>query len=466
MDEEYRELNRLLNHDDIPALFEFLRNMQYIQYDSRVQARLWKYVHNALKNPDLTSYHTNFEELRDRIHHMFFERKAHISPESRVLGKGSYGCVIQPALPNHIGSEWIEHPKNVTKLFKDPTFQRKAVSNSRKIAKVMENDAYVATPQIAYQASNFSPNIQSNCNLSPNSYAYAARMPNAGISIASLPGFEAYFASIPVRIILEQCKKLFEQVQILLKNNTVHGDLHAGNVMVHPETGMFTLIDFDWYLPKDEFFHKYNSVNGFGHYSNPPESLLMFSLTQWIILPIGPPSMESPKMEQYIQQNNSMYFRRMLHTPILKSDLQSANMDNFQYANKDGQIKKLRDFFDVMFPTFDSYGLAQSLLNFCAQIYPYRKGVDDFPQTAHLTNRGVPYTEQEHEKLRRQLKHLYDHILLPMIDIRMGHRFGVAQAIADLQILLHEEAPSNNRRTLRSSKKRPMTRKGRRSMRI
>ena len=444
----------MLQQEDLGAMFAFLRSIQYIQYDARFHSLLWRYVQRALDNPAHADQRESLLKLQNLVEHLLQERKARISPGTRVLGRGGYGCVIEPALPNYVGKEWIEHPKNVTKLFKDSTFQKKAVSDAAKIVHVLQNDSYIATPQVAYQASNFRPNIQSECRLSPNSYAYALRMPNAGISIADLQGHEATLATLPVQTILEQCTKLFQQVQMFLDNNTVHGDLHAGNVMVHPETGVFTMIDFDWYLPKDEFFHKYAYANGFGHHTNPPESLLMFPLKDWILLQTGTPSMDSPKMDPYLHYANAMYFRKALPLPIWKADIYAANMDNFLYAEtRVKPILKVRDFFDAMFPTFDSYGLAQSLLDVCTRIYPYRKGVDDFPQTAHLTNRGIPYSEAEHKTLQKQLKYLYDRILLPMIDMRLERRLRVEQAIARLQVDMPSNNTNNARKTLRRSKR-------------
>ena len=51
------------------------------------------------------------------------------------VAKGSYGCVIKPALPNRADNseQWTQYPKYVTKLFFHKNDMKKASKNSKRV---------------------------------------------------------------------------------------------------------------------------------------------------------------------------------------------------------------------------------------------------------------------------------------------------------------------------------------------
>jgi serine/threonine protein kinase len=102
-------------------------------------------------------------------------------------------------------------------------------------------------------------------------------MPSLGIDVTHLDRFDAdtrrfrdYLKRVPIITILEQIVKLFEQLNRLISNNHIHGDIRDTNVMLSKE-GKITIIDFDLLEPLNDFLDNYGFNMGF--YSNPPETL-------------------------------------------------------------------------------------------------------------------------------------------------------------------------------------------------
>lgn len=444
MEQEYATYKRLHGEGDLEDLLSFLESAQYVVYDVEIQEQLHETIEDLLHNPYFADYQDALLELSERLERLEQDRTEHMASKYKILGKGTFGCVLEPALPNRIAGEWVQHPTNVSKLFQREEDAKKATKNSTVVANMLQNNAHRSTRQIAWRGANFPSSIQTNCNLDPNSPLYSVRMPNLGISITALPQKDERFLAIPVQTLLEQFLQLMEQVQTIQDKGYVHGDIHIGNIMIHPKTGKCTLIDFDWFSTKTRFFRDYKEANGFGFYCNPPESLLVNSVQTWLRSgQTGPITEEPEKIEEYQKGNNTtLRYRFTMDLMLFRSTVHAANQATFAFVNDspgipgENRIRNIHDFYAAMFPTFDSYGLGQCLLELSSRIFPFRLGVENYPQTAGLSERGRKYTDKEQTKIREHLKHLYERILLPMTELELSKRHTIQTSLREMRALL------------------------------
>jgi serine/threonine protein kinase len=203
-----------------------------------------------------------------------------------ILGAGGFGVVVQPALafPNTVPDP-ENAPNNVTKIM----FRRKGYNSVVKllptIKDLFKNAGHRTTPSATAHTFDTLPvSLQSNIrkkngfqSVEPDADLYTLRMPYLGIDVYKLvremkPGGRE-IRNRSVLVVLDQVVKLIRQVKTLVENGYIHGDVRDTNIMVHPLTGVLTLIDFDWLKPKDEFIDSYAKDDAFGFYSNPPECL-------------------------------------------------------------------------------------------------------------------------------------------------------------------------------------------------
>jgi hypothetical protein len=191
--------------------------------------------------------------------------------------------------------------------------------------------------------------------------------------------------------------------------------------MVNPKTGIFTLIDFDWYMPKQVFFEKYKFSLGF--YSNPPESLLYNALDKFTK---GKPleyKMDQQTMYEYVASSNNTRIQQKLSGQAIHA----ANFQNLQHFST---IRSIQEYFETMSQTFDSYGLGITLLAFCDHVYPY-----GLPMRERFAEQGQYYTEEEAAQIDALLLQLYKTILYPLTDLEVKKRLQVREAFARMKQL-------------------------------
>lgn len=201
-----------------------------------------------------------------------------INPKTKYLGKGSFGCVVQPALPNvNESGQWTQYPQNVSKIFRSKNEYNLAMTRTRKAHNIMgKNKGHrLNTYKHKYTTANNLPNnVRKNCKFEIGEPIHVSKLPYLGISVWDAKDNIPLLQTIPFSKLVQQIQKLFTQVQSLQKANYIHGDIRQQNVMIDPKTGDMTIIDFDWLLPYEEFMNSYPP----GFYSNPPESLLFSEL--------------------------------------------------------------------------------------------------------------------------------------------------------------------------------------------
>jgi serine/threonine protein kinase len=246
----------------------------------------------------------------------------------KILGQGTFGAVVQPALPNRN----TEYPANVTKIFtaKDQYLNAiRQAENAKKIgplgikAEPYRNSFTVASldPSIRnairerainsirekiYVPSYVERRIQEEASRitnrnDRNSFIanetekykrsklskkndeipiYPLRLDYLGNDFLYLDKGTNYrmLRDIDYKILLHQILKSFKVVKAIWDAGYIHGDIRNSNVLCQLKSGYsvpqgtITIVDFDWLYKKDIFIDQYPTF----FYSHPPEGLLIF----------------------------------------------------------------------------------------------------------------------------------------------------------------------------------------------
>jgi serine/threonine protein kinase len=303
-------------------------------------------------------------------------------PELTVVGKGGYGAVFKPALPNRVNGELKSFPDNVTKAFYSKSNYRKLIEKIPRIRNVMgENDGHrINTYTRKYKAYNLPEKILKELDVASMSNIHFIRMPDLGNDILHIGKYKTKLHRIHFRTILTQIQKLIGQTTRLAERGYGHFDIRDTNIMIKPETGIMTIIDFDWFSPLREL---YEGLFDFSFYNMPPESLLKKKFDEVLALPPenddrihefvneGEFSKYTSHVLKYFGDAESKYFN-MNNKDEFKHAVIEANKDNVAYLRSqlpayENSSKEL--FLRRAMPTFDNYGLGLTMLQMCAIVY-------------------------------------------------------------------------------------------------
>ncbi len=377
---------------------------------------------------------------------------APINAATRFVSRGSFGCVVEPALPNENETgTWTQFPRNVSKLFRNRENYNAALQHTRKAQNLMGHNRghRMNTYRHNYKTANSLPHhIRKSCSLEKGEPIWVARMPHLGVSLWEIDYIpnRTKLRRIPVAIIVQQVWKLLTQVHAIYKAAHIHGDIRETNIMIDPETGVMTLIDFDWLLPANQYLAEYP----LGYYSNPPECIMASemrseidaetdvreSMDRMFMNVLGTPDRRD-RLNRYMRQ----YSRLMIsHVFDITSvfHLKAYLLDNmlyYQEKNKDLLAEKpnagVAD--REMYTYFDSYGLGFSLFDFLSVVYPGGTEKDMMEMLpSRISKQGVPYTDLEIRTIATVLVHL------KTLCLRMGHiqtrkRIGIEDAMKEFQ---------------------------------
>ena len=384
--------------------------------------------------------------------------------EFRGLGKGTFGCVVDPALSNTIKGKEYDFPGEVTKIMKRNENRNKTVNNSAKVFKITGNEGHdVIAYQKNFKVKNLSKKVKNYCKFKEtyvnkntgatlNTPIYPVHMKNLGVSIEDLSepknaGIIASLRALPFSTILKQITKLIYHVKSINNAGLIHGDIRQTNIMVKND-GTLTLIDFDWLLPKNMFFTEYN--HAFGFYNNPPESILLHNYDFSFYVLNG--------TNKYIEKSGDDKTKiitkfKNLNIKYLNKYKTDVKIDGKTYLIINEKIRKIKnafklltiyernidvhieniekiidnydttyidllyeELFDIIAPTFDSYGLAFTILEFLNIIYEGSYFAD---------NDAIKYILLETDKSETDANKLFtliNVVLKPMADFDLKKR--------------------------------------------
>ncbi len=326
-------------------------------------------------------------------------------PNQDILGSGTYGFVVKPAIPNKINDKNVKFPNNVTKIFYRKKNYNDLMKKTQKIKNVIGNNKgqrinsykkQVTARNLSYDA--YDELVKHNLYATRNKNLYAVHMPNLGLDVVSVLDNEYIkLHKFSFSHILQQIHKLFSQTYNLYKNQYIHADIRETNVMVNVNTGDFTIIDFDWFDSFDGFYNRYR--NNFGFYNNPPECLLIDNLDNLIMLTLNVSEITEDKLKNSIINMNKFreYCNRLfrnfqdywveveinevheLEQKILKDLVNSAKYlfeladpDNPEYFIKNGneiKFNKKKFVIDNILPYFDNFGLGLTISTLLSFVY-------------------------------------------------------------------------------------------------
>jgi hypothetical protein len=305
-----------------------------------------------------------------------------------VIGQGAYGRVFSPAFPNLINDQQVEFPDQVTKLFFNKESRNAALEHSKYIQEIVgKNDHLRLSPYAyPYTAGNVPPSLLRG--LEPLGYQnatkplYLARAPYLGVSVVDALYFKnmvPQMRTMPIHRFISEVAQLFHKTESLYYAGKIHGDVRMANVMYHPESHFFTLIDYDFLKDMDDFYHTYPQ---FGFYSNPPECLFMADMHTVPVLHAITPE-DQYLFERYIVKNYAEYraywqSQNIHNVHVLLDAVDQSVMSNAMYLSQflDSQLNKRDEhavstmLYEHVFPYFDNYSLSLILLTAMEHMYP------------------------------------------------------------------------------------------------
>jgi hypothetical protein len=382
-----------------------------------------------------------------------------IPPNLAYVAKGSYGCVIKPALPNRADNSepWMQYPTHVTKLFFDKKYMYKANTNSKRVYNLLGHNKGHKTHKYKhkYRSSNIPNNIRTRCaKIGKNVPLYPLMMPNLGNDFWGLGKDMKYkkYRSISVTIILEQILKIMKEIQILVNNNLIHGDIRETNLLIHPETGTMTIIDFDLLYPSNVYYDKVH----LGFYCNPPEVLLYTKFKKFMNAPpadlnvlLDRHEIDS-QLDKYEKRHTAFRFAQpqYLDRKASKSDIKSALKDSIFYFashldSEDSGLSLQKELRAALLPSYDGYGFAFTMLEFLGFVYPtttirVRQSRLDASLATRISNEGEPYTDTQIATISQTIHRLVFEVLEPMVDLRIRRRMGIHDAVERVQSIIKE----------------------------
>jgi len=216
----------------------------------------------------------------------------------KLLGKGSYGAVIHPALPDDDEEKANAYSsrKYVSKIMPEKEFYNKTLKNYKRVANVMNNEVYQAHPQNIRSVGTLPPMVQRLPEFRSLHEAHVVRLPYLGVSIEDLVHPESngpnvllqQFRHTPFHLFMAQLYKCHRQLARLQEHHMIHGDIRLPNVLWNPETAGLHIIDFDMLNTYPAFDE--NNREFYGFYSYPPETLVVepqkldtWVATNWLV---------------------------------------------------------------------------------------------------------------------------------------------------------------------------------------
>jgi hypothetical protein len=388
--------------------------------------------------------------------------------DTKAIQHGSYGCVVDPALPNKVNGEWKTFPGYISKLYYRPQVLDKALTDSETIYELLgknkghKMDGYAFKN---YKTSNLPVNVRGRCKLPivTEKPLHVARMPHLGYDILSIRQNYRKYRNVPVKTILEQTLKVIGQLRDLATAGKVHGDVRETNVMANPVNGDITLIDFDLLRNSDEFAINYREA--FGFYNNPPEALLLHYFNDFKTATSLPALLELVnnniirEASKYINDANLVLFRD-IYNIINKDNLIEILFEGLEFmkANMDQTKDRYTEFMRVELPYFDSYGLGFTLLDFYMYVYniPATNPLSAVTLQYFKTRLVGEFTNAQIVKMFSAIRSVVTSVLVPMCNPRIYSRISIFEAYDRMSAIVasYGMGGGHRRKTLRKRKQR------------
>uniref|UniRef100_A0A6C0CQ52 Protein kinase domain-containing protein n=1 Tax=viral metagenome TaxID=1070528 RepID=A0A6C0CQ52_9ZZZZ len=203
--------------------------------------------------------------------------------KDRVLGEGSFGCVLSPRVACDYNQERYRPPSAepmVSKVFtKYDRYFKMEQNIARKIAKWDPRGKYLIVPiescmskkQTVEQNKAFQKckNIPTNVDRFPQ-----ISMPYAGDNLINVIVKYSiqYNQKFPIEYWIRILNNILLGIYVMIKNQHVHQDIKPENILIH--NGVAKISDFGLTLPFNEIYNYYkNERISYPYFTYPPEYL-------------------------------------------------------------------------------------------------------------------------------------------------------------------------------------------------
>jgi serine/threonine protein kinase len=349
---------------------------------------------------------------------------AAIEPRYEIAGQGTYGMVVQPALPNRN----IAFPQNVTKIYKKKKYYNKAIANSKNLQnKLQLPNTQVHPYHTSYTLKNVPRNVRQTVKhfvgAKEDNSLWMLRAPNLGKSIAEIESFFPWtnkLRTIPYQTICQEMYKCMEVVKSIKDAGYIHGDIRETNVLCNLDTGKLTIIDFDWLLPFDSFEKQYPTF----FYSHPPECLFIW----------GRDNITTLNISGNYESNLNIYDTIHKEYDIYDSERVADAMTSFFTALDIKRSHLQHTLFEIAKHYIDSYGLALSFTKLLSKAWHVRYQ----DQKVLHAPFGVwkidsIKTEEEYNKFISIRQFIFENLLPSMLDSDYRERWTIEKALMEFQ---------------------------------
>lgn len=210
----------------------------------------------------------------------------------KVIGEGSYGCVHDPSLKCDRSFSDVNYKNKVSKILSRRDANKELVEYAA-IERADPNEQfYLGVPKNCppaqsksnYQAVRECKKMGSNATIESTKHIHPDYhllvMNNGGMNLSDYAKSMKYAPSTPenrkkMEMFWIECHRLFLGLSVFLKQNIIHHDLKAQNIVYNPTTNRVAFIDFGLMRPLDskkaKVFHNNDHMN---HWSYPVETFL------------------------------------------------------------------------------------------------------------------------------------------------------------------------------------------------
>lgn len=353
---------------------------------------------------------------------------------SSVIGQGSFGCVHQPSL--QCDKKNIHYTGKISKLLKTKHAQSE-LNEYNQIEKIDPNYHYFLGKPEMCQVKNTTKNILSinKCgeigktySLNPQDFSLLV-MKYGGSNLTQFAINSFNHTKPKMEQFWKNSIQLFYAVKLLLDNDTIHHDLKAENILYN--NGRFNLIDFGLVTTKTHLLalSKQNINKHAEHqWFNYPLEILFYNKDMFDILH-DDPVMFVNIINDYIKgiiddfiNNTNIHLQMNIFFSYIHKDKHDFDLFIRQFIMNFremlfnmNQILGYDGFINKSLDTFDSYGLALSLM----------KVLDN--------TRGI---------IKQSLENEINNLLLEMLNANLISRITIYDAINKMEMILSTHFPT------------------------
>lgn len=228
-----------------------------------------------------------------------------------------------------------------------------------------------------------------------------------------------------MKILCSEILKLFTIVKDIRDAGYVHGDIRESNILCNIDTGVMTIIDFDWLMPVDEYTIKYPRY----FYSHPPETYFIFEGLKVLIQAINKNT--DKQTAEYIQNHLVTIIKFGNTTGVSDFVIKFKHDNKLNINTKYGQVKTYLSNLIQTKNTIDSYGLVVALNMLLTPVLYFGLSI---PRGA-LKNGTVEYTVEELNNIQT-FSNDFQNLLTSMINPNIYKRVNIDEAIHTLKSIL------------------------------